>query len=233
MSTLLLRLAAPLQAWGVDSKFDTRTTAREPTKSGVIGLLAAALGIRRDDIAALKALSALRFGVRVEREGKYLNDFHMVHEEEFWKKREGKYSHVTHRYYLSDAVFLCGLEHPDRRVLERYAYALTHPVFPLFLGRRSCPPTLPLVLGIRDEKLLDVLRTEPRCDGADGAMRIVYEVEPEDRTAAAVKDVPESFSPFRREYGYRKIRETIIGQQTEHDPFAELEAEDVSDENGA
>lgn len=223
MSTLLLRLAAPLQAWGVDSKFDTRTTAREPSKSGVIGLLAAALGIRRDDTAALRALSALRFGVRVEREGKYLNDFHMVH--------SSSASYVTHRYYLSDAVFLCGLEHPDRRVLERYA--LTHPVFPLFLGRRSCPPTLPLVLGIRDEKLLDVLRTEPRCDGADGAMRIVYEVEPEDRTAAAVKDVPESFSPFRREYGYRKIRETIIGQQTEHDPFAELEAEDVSDENGA
>ena len=44
MATLLLRLAAPLQAWGADSKFETRKTAREPTKSGVIGLLAAALG---------------------------------------------------------------------------------------------------------------------------------------------------------------------------------------------
>ena len=45
MATLLLRLAAPLQAWGADSKFETRKTAREPTKSGVIGLLAAALGV--------------------------------------------------------------------------------------------------------------------------------------------------------------------------------------------
>ncbi len=44
MATLLLRLAAPLQAWGADSKFETRKTNREPTKSGVIGLLAAALG---------------------------------------------------------------------------------------------------------------------------------------------------------------------------------------------
>ena len=47
MATLLLRLAAPLQSWGADSKFETRKTNREPTKSGVIGLLAAALGLRR------------------------------------------------------------------------------------------------------------------------------------------------------------------------------------------
>lgn len=44
MATLLLRLAAPLQSWGSDSKFETRKTGREPTKSGVVGLLAAALG---------------------------------------------------------------------------------------------------------------------------------------------------------------------------------------------
>ena len=49
MATLLLRLAAPLQSWGSDSKFETRKTDREPTKSGVVGLLAAALGLRRDD----------------------------------------------------------------------------------------------------------------------------------------------------------------------------------------
>ena len=225
MSTLLLRLAAPLQAWGVDSKFDIRMTEHEPTKSGVIGMLTAALGIRRDDTQALKELSALRFGVRVEREGRYLNDFHMVH--------ATSASYVTHRYYLSDAVFLCGLESGNRQILESYANALTHPAYPLFLGRRSCPPTLPLVIGIRDEELLDALKAEPRLIQTEESLRIVYEAEPEDRAAATVKDVPESFSPYRREYGYRKIREIIIEQQTEHDPFAELEAEDVSDKNGA
>ena len=69
MATLLLRLAAPLQAWGADSKFETRKTNREPTKSGVIGLLAAALGLRRDESEGLARLTGLRFGVRVEREG--------------------------------------------------------------------------------------------------------------------------------------------------------------------
>ena len=72
MATLLLRLAAPLQAWGADSKFETRKTGREPTKSGVIGLLAAALGLRRDEREALLRLTGLRFGVRVEREGQLL-----------------------------------------------------------------------------------------------------------------------------------------------------------------
>jgi CRISPR system Cascade subunit CasD len=44
MPVLLLRLAAPLQSWGVESKFDTRRTLGYPTKSGVIGLVASAMG---------------------------------------------------------------------------------------------------------------------------------------------------------------------------------------------
>lgn len=227
MSTLLMRLAAPLQAWGVDSKFDTRMTEREPTRSGVLGMLAAALGIRRGDIRELKTLTALKFGVRVDREGKYLHDFHTVH---------AKKPYVTHRYYLSDAVFLCGLESEDPELLQRCAYALKHPAYPLFLGRRSCPPTLPLVLGIREENLPEALQSEPRLVPSEEALRIVFDAEPNDRTAAVVKDVPESFSPLRREYGYRKYKEKIIllnERQTEHDPFAELEADDVSDQNEA
>lgn len=81
MATLLLRFAAPLQSWGIDSKFDTRKTGREPSKSGVVGLLAAALGYRRDEADKLNTLNALRFGVRTDREGKLLCDFQMVHGE--------------------------------------------------------------------------------------------------------------------------------------------------------
>ena len=76
MATLLLRLAAPLQSWGADSKFEIRKTDREPTKSGVVGLLAAALGLRRDEADALQELGQLRFAVRVDREGSLLVDFH-------------------------------------------------------------------------------------------------------------------------------------------------------------
>ena len=100
MPTLLLRLAAPLQSWGSCSKFEIRTTEKMPTKSGVVGMLAAALGLRRD--ADLSNLSSLKFGVRADREGEDVTDFHMAHSE--------KNSYVTYRHYLSDAIFLVGLE---------------------------------------------------------------------------------------------------------------------------
>ena len=159
MATVLLRLAAPLQAWGADSKFETRKTNREPTKSGVIGLLAAALGLRRDDAAGLARLNGLHFAVRADREGSLLVDFHTANREEDRKK--GKAPYVTYRHYLQDAVFLVGLESEDTALLQELETALKHPVYPLYLGRRSCPPTLPLCLGLRAGKLQDTLRAEP------------------------------------------------------------------------
>ena len=159
MATLLLRLAAPLQSWGADSKFETRKTNREPTKSGVIGLLAAALGLRRDDAAGLARLNGLHFAVRADREGSLLVDFHTANREEDRKK--GKAPYVTYRHYLQDAVFLVGLESEDTALLQELETALKHPVYPLYLGRRSCPPTLPLCLGLRVGKLQDTLRAEP------------------------------------------------------------------------
>lgn len=79
MSTLLLRLAGPLQSWGTDSKFEVRRTENEPSKSGVIGLVAAALGIRRNE--EISELNSLRMGVRVDQEGKLMRDFHTAHSE--------------------------------------------------------------------------------------------------------------------------------------------------------
>lgn len=214
MATLLLRLAAPLQAWGSGSKFNIRNTGREPTKSGVIGMIAAAMGIQRnDDPEKLIPLSALCFGVRIEREGKLLKDFHMVHE--MIGKKD---SHVTERYYLSDAVFLVALSSNDEAFLESIAHALKNPVYPLFLGRRSCPPTLPIVLGIRSEDLIDTLKNEPCLVHNEGSKRIVYDGSSNGTT---VQDVPISFSQLHRMYGFRmKKEETLFG--TEHDPMSEL-----------
>ena len=174
MATLLLRLAAPLQAWGSDSKFETRKTDREPTKSGVVGLLAAALGLRRDDTEGLARLNGLRFAVRADQEGSLLVDFHTA------KSRDTSY--VTYRHYLQDAVFLAGLESGDEALLRELEAALRHPVYPLYLGRRSCPPTLPLCLGIRQGSLLDVLRTEPMQGRKPdtGKLRIVADADPAD-----------------------------------------------------
>ena len=231
MSTLLLRLAGPLQSWGCDSKFETRRTGREPTKSGVIGILAAALGRRRDE--PLDDLTDLRFGVRVDKEGDLLHDYHTV------KMNSGK-TYVTHRYYLSDATFLVGLEHEDGMWLERLRQALLNPVFPLFLGKRSCVPTLPVVVGIRNLELQEALKKEPwqlsewmqnkEKRKGHGILRIVTDAMPGNGNASVQKDLPMSFHPANRKYAYRSLEELppviiadILPEHTSHDAMAELQ----------
>ena len=213
MATLLLRLAAPLQSWGSSSKFEIRTTEKMPTKSGVVGMLAAALGLRRD--ADLARLNALKFGVRADREGEDITDFHMAHSE--------KSSYVTYRHYLCDAVFLAGLE-GEEELLKELEAALQNPRFPLFLGRRSCPPTLPVVMGIRNLPLETALRKEaPLTEKHENLLRI--QIETDNSDAGMIQDMPISFNPARRVYGYRRIREDFVEysqNQTEHDAMQEL-----------
>ena len=216
MAVLLLRLAAPLQAWGSSSKFIVRSTEREPTKSGVVGMIAAAMGIQRnDDAKKLAPLAQLRFGVRADKEGILLKDFHMVH--------GYKIADVTERYYLSDAVFLAVLECDDKKLLEEIAAALQKPVYPLYLGRKSCPPTLPVVLGVKDEDMLTALKNEPFLYENDRRknIRISYEVS---SGGAMVQDVPLSFSQLHRKHGWRMKREElfIVDKNAEHDAFSEL-----------
>ncbi len=213
MPTLLLRLAAPLQSWGSSSKFEIRTTEKMPAKSGVVGILAAALGLRRD--ADLSRLNALKFGVRADREGEDIIDFHMVHSEES--------SYVTYRHYLSDAVFLAGLE-GDEDFLKDLESALRNPQFPLFLGRRSCPPTLPIVIGIRNLTLQDALEREmPISEKHENRLRVQIETACPD--GGMMQDAPISFNPQRRMYGYRRIKEFFVTcnqNETEHDAMSEL-----------
>lgn len=215
MSTLLLRLAAPLQSWGSNSKFETRTTEKMPTKSGVLGMLAAALGWNRD--ADLTRLAELKFGVRADREGENITDFHIA------RTQKGKDSYVTYRHYLSDAVFLAGVE-GNEEVIKELESALHNPCFPLFLGRRSCPPTLPIVIGVRQTSLEKALSEEPPiCENAAQNMRI--QIETDDPGAGMMQDVPISFDPKKRIYGYRKVKEFyawVHQEESEHDAMAEL-----------
>ncbi len=144
MSTLLLRLAGPQQSWGSSSRFGDRGTGLEPTKSGVLGLVAAALGRPRP--AAVDDLFALRFGVRTDRRGGLEIDLHTVLGVVL--QETGKINPnalLTHRAYLADADFLAGLE-GEHDFLATIADAILTPVFPLCLGRRAFPPSEPIVV---------------------------------------------------------------------------------------
>lgn len=162
LSTLRLWLAGPLQSWGTSSRFEVRTTDLWPSKSGVVGLLAAALG--RPRTAEIDDLAALRFGVRAVHPGTVLRDFHTAgagFDAGGVAVASGAAPRgiVSQRYYLQDAAFVVGLEGPDRAFLKQLRDAVEAPHWPLALGRRSCPPADPLVdpNAIADAPLRDAL----------------------------------------------------------------------------
>jgi CRISPR system Cascade subunit CasD len=236
---LLLRLAAPLQSWGVRSAFNRRDTESEPTRSGIIGLLAAACGRAREE--PLDDLLGLRVGVRVDVPGRLLRDYHVVSDYRGVPLLQAgvltggrqkatspaKYTHVTNRYYLQDAVFVAGIEGPAEQVraLDR---AVRSPGFPLSLGRRSCPPAQPLALGVRPGGLVSVLEHHPwqatrrsreqyaarlgrerRLDGPYRPATVRCSVTLDDPEGDDVlHDDPRSFDPYRRTFASRTVRRT-------------------------
>lgn len=125
MPTLLLQIKAPMVSWGDSSRFTSRHTRLEPTKSAVIGLLCAALGRPRSESVA--DLARLRMGVRVDSEGVLHCDFHTVIGAIKSSGAKGDTS-VSYRYYLSDAHFFVALEGEDCSFLEQLDLALQRPV---------------------------------------------------------------------------------------------------------
>ena len=166
---LLMRLEGPLQSWGVRARWDVRDTQPEPTKSGIIGLLGCALGYPMNDPRLETELDAgLRFGVRVESPGRVIEDYQTI--SGFLPTAEGTFKHsgvktavslaklrsdpdvtpstiISPRYYLEDAAFLVALEEKNGHagLLRRCADALERPVWPIYLGRKACIPTRPVL----------------------------------------------------------------------------------------
>lgn len=224
MTVLLLRLAGPLQSWGTSSRFVRRNTDRAPSRSGIIGLLAAAQGRRRTD--SIEDLLTLRIGVRIEQPGRLERDFHTAH------THDGAVSMpLSYRFYLADAAFLAAIEGPDA-VIEGLRDALVRPAFPLYLGRRSCPPAGPLVLGVRAGDVPTVLRDEPwraspfvqkRHRDATVPLDTVTDALSTDQDDGLdhelVRDDPISFDPRYREYGWRAVvHRTVIVPNPHHIP---------------
>lgn len=211
MPTLLLRCVAPLQSWDTQSRFGVRTTGREPSKSGVVGLLCAALGRSRTE--PVDDLGALRMGVRVDKEGSILRDWHTA--QNVLKAGGGiKDTETSTRYYLSDAAFLVGLE-GDKSLLEQLHAALRRPHWMLFLGRKACPPSLPVYLpeGLRDEPLADALvaypwlGSNPHQYQQQEHLRLVLD---DDNGPQVRHDHPISFAKGDRQFAPRCVRTEFI-----------------------
>ena len=153
MAVLLLRLAGPMQSWGTQSRFTHRDTDLEPSKSGVIGLLCAALGAPREDLQTVKELAKLKMGIRVDRQGTLKRDYHTAggthHKGDEYgvitAAGDKKRPVISDRFYLADACFLVALM-SELSLLGKLHKALANPVWQIFLGRKAFVPGLPVYL---------------------------------------------------------------------------------------
>ena len=175
MGTLLLRLKGPMQSWGTTSRFTHRDTNKEPSKSGVIGLLASAFGYDRENWNDLQPLTDLRMGVRCDKSGVLKVDYQTsgcIYGDQQQKygiiKASGsepdKNLVVSNRFYIADASFIVGLEGDDLSLLKKAHQALYNPKWPLALGRKSYIPSEPVFLNdglYFDKTLEDALKNHP------------------------------------------------------------------------
>lgn len=221
MSGLVLRLAGPLQSWGEHSAFAERDTVGFPTRSGLVGLFACALGQPRR--APLTRFAELELTVRVDAPGVLLTDFHTVGgglpAARTVPTAEGKHrpgdtgTMVSRRRYLADAVFTVAVSGPGS-LLDEIGLALLSPHWQLYLGRRSCPPDEPLLLrrGVEDpeaELRRVPLPRRPRPLRAADRERVTVDLigeRPAERTEITdLYDVPASFAPLDRRYQRRSV----------------------------
>jgi CRISPR system Cascade subunit CasD len=245
-SILLLRLEGPLQSWGSRARWDVRDTQPEPTKSGVVGLLGCALGYGMGDRRLETELdSGLRFGVRIENPGRITEDYQTI--TDFLPTAEGTYKHsgiktatsleklrsdpdttpstiISPRFYLEDAAFLIALEETESGagLLARCADALTNPIWPVYLGRKACVPTRPILDQLTEdyESIEDALNRHPwswlgpRCEPRvkQGPARLTAYVE--DPAGMLVRQDTVRINAARQ-YGFRSVRRMDVHMESE------------------
>ena len=232
-SFLALRLEGLLQSWGFDSQYNRRNTGLMPTKSAIAGICCAALGLPRGSekeqgiLAAfgtvrMTAIAIPRKGVKKELPVRRLQDYHTVGggydpndpgergcitvsaEDGKPRAKNGQAQAVlTHRQYLTDAAFGVLLEGPAI-LLSEIASALADPKWGIWLGRKTCIPSAPVLVGMKDNR--------------DEALRLLIgekplewftrqeEVESFGDGRDSLPDAPVSFATERRLFSPRRVR---------------------------
>ena len=226
--SLAFYLDGPLQAWGASSRFRHRKTESFPTKSGVLGLLAAALGIDKhapEESSLLEPLAALRFSVyqvmltEKPRPVIRIEDFHTVgggfdagdpvQRLHISQKASGGPSTtvLTHRTYLTDARFVAVLT-GNAATLQTCAEALQNPVWGVWFGRKSCLPASPLLPTLADSPDEAVSNLLEKIGASEKVTLPQGQEEVEHDGAWFQADQPVSFG--RREFQSRPVRRTQV-----------------------
>lgn len=209
---LLITLAAPLASFGERAGNARRGSADRPTRSALLGLLGAALGIDRADARCQAALAAgYAVATRAIRPGAILRDYHTFQSlpaaaghagtrAEALLRRDRLETSVTTREYRSDVVFDAGIRARDgaRWSLAELLDALRRPHYTLQLGRRSCPLAWPLDPAVVEAD--NVIAAFARRD-ADRPRELRGD---HGRSVEVAAETPEDFGPRNRDH--RRIR---------------------------
>ena len=207
MAVLLLACVGPMQSWGTRSRFTDRDTEREPSKSGVVGMMCAAIG--RDRSLPVDDFAAMKMGVRVDLEGVLQKDFQTA-QNVVTADRKKRRDLISNRWYLSDAAFLVGIE-GDAELLNSVHNALKKPVWPLALGRKSYLPSVGPYLEdgyFETGTLREVLESYPPINVyvAKHSEPLRFVIESERKTENVRMDVPVSFAHGSRTFAQRYVQ---------------------------
>ncbi len=219
---LLLYFDGPFQSWGCRSRHDFRDTYHCPTRSGVLGLLCAGMGIERHDTEALARLAPLRVKAYVlSPERERLLDYQTVgggyddlHQDFQVRTADGDIGStvVTRREYLVAARFAVVVG-GDRELIAKCADGVKNPRWGIWLGRKSCLPASIIFRGVfesHEEAREAVGRlAESRSAGQEERLRIIREVGDLRDSTSVLMDDPLDFS--RRLFGPRMVADGLEG----------------------
>lgn len=214
MAVLIVRLKGPMQSWGVQSRFSDRDTGKDPSRSGLVGLLCCALGWGRD--MSLEPFNHIRMATRVDKEGTFSTDFQTSLNVAKANGNTGD-TVISRKHFLADASFTVALA-GEYEFLSKLHHALEAPRWPLFLGRKSFAPSVPpFVKGglLKDiEEPLEALKTFPldkstSSGGEISNFRVILE-SPEG--AEIRNDFPISFEP--RNFASRRVTTIFVDIKT-------------------
>jgi CRISPR system Cascade subunit CasD len=211
---LALRLEGPLQSWGVDSQYNRRNTGLLPTRSAIAGMCCAALGLSRgcdDERQFLETFGSVRMmAIAIPRSNdkqkdlsvRRLQDYHTVQNT---RRASGTINNdcvLTHRMYLTDSAFGVILE-GNSDFLARIADALADPKWGIWLGRKNCIPSAPVLAGIKEDRAEAISLLIG--DKALESFTRQEEVESFADGRDSLPDVPISFASEKRMFAPRRV----------------------------
>ena len=214
---LVLRLEGPLQSWGENAKWDFRDSSTMPTKSGIVGLLGCAMGEERGSQVLLELARSITVAVRADRPGVKFVDFQTVQGKPLKTADGGKRSNNTilsPHAYLQDASFTVFINtSPEWQ--QRIISALENPKWCMYLGRKNCVPSRPILADrMEAADLMEALKEYPAAERAGKTM--TYECEHPDSTAASIQR-PDDLIGTNRQFQLRRVWRGSVERKEEQD----------------